>query len=771
MARYLTSSKIVLLYLIRIHIDGHITIDATGPVFSFLLSHVVPENTQGLSFADSDHRNVIPVSAFETLLAPLAAVKVGRTLWDVFLLYLWSVTTQAALYDFMTTLPAFLSKTKEQIQRESTTGQETRSNSGKIVRTSPLGAFIRRCHLEGDRLQFQDTIRLWEDFVAYRHGTRQAYDRKNAAEGRHSLDDNLTSFGIDASHPIAQIMYGHLETEEESTSGFSASDVERLMEYQVSELQRTGGRLPDSLRSRFSQMSKSGNSVPHIVHYLKFLDSWRAGDYTSAHDNLRRYFDYTMHNRDRTFYQYALLNLAILHAEFRHFKEAVFAMQEAIGTARENQDSTCLNFCMSWLYHFGKTFPWEASAELRQRGLLGNEAENINFLKTRAKAAEQWSLLATAQLSEAKLLLQNGDSLAAVFENIAKADYVNVTLSVGPLSGAGLLMKASVFARVGLSQLASSYSELFLQSYSNDATAEDLVKCTSRLAILLVQQGRYDEASAMMDTIPERTLRVLKYNNYVAFYRGMLRLRRFLHRKNLEGASEIMRRLQGQGAPDLDLKLSLALLESSLLTRLGQTEAAMEIIEDLGKRYEFETPDVLAQVKLLNAKAALLCKVGHPHKGLTIIVRAVDTAYRALTLSALWESIAILSRILNELSENTAALSLLGAIVPQVLESQDCALAGLVYSLLADGYLGLARQEQEKPNKSIDLVNKAIEYIDLAFDQWQQVEDLDGQLDMLNKKAQIMRFKGDIGLANDLANRYFSLGKEYQEVANMLMTT
>ena len=81
-------------------------------------------------------------------------------------------------------------------------------------------------------------------------------------------------------------------------------------------------------------------------------------------------------------------------------------MQEAISTARENKDVTCLNFCMSWLYHFGKSFPAEMK-EIRDSGMLGSEAEGLAFLKSKAKDAEMWSLLSTSLLSEAKLGLQN----------------------------------------------------------------------------------------------------------------------------------------------------------------------------------------------------------------------------------------------------------------------------------------------------------------------------------------------------------------------------
>ena len=160
------------------------------------------------------------------------------------------------------------------------------------------------------------------------------------------------------------------------------------------------------MKSRLSQLSKTKATKPGLSHYLIYLDSWRAGDYASAFDNLHRYFDYSMQSRDRTFYQYALLNLAILQADFGCYSEAVPAMQEAIATARENKDVNCLNFCMSWLYHFNKAYP-EETKEIQNSGMLGSEVEALTFLKSKAKDAEMWSLLSTTLLSEANLGLQN----------------------------------------------------------------------------------------------------------------------------------------------------------------------------------------------------------------------------------------------------------------------------------------------------------------------------------------------------------------------------
>lgn len=111
-----------------------------------------------------------------------------------------------------------------------------------------------------------------------------------------------------------------------------------------------------------------------------------------------------MHNRDRTFYQYALLNLAILQKDFGCFSEAIAAINETIATARENKDMGCLNYSLSWLCHFSKAYP-DRLDEIRESGVLGTDKEGLNFLKIKAKESGMWGLLSTSLLSDAKVAL------------------------------------------------------------------------------------------------------------------------------------------------------------------------------------------------------------------------------------------------------------------------------------------------------------------------------------------------------------------------------
>lgn len=121
---------------------------------------------------------------------------------------------------------------------------------------------------------------------------------------------------------------------------------------------------------------------------------------------LHRYFDYTMHTREKSFYHYALLHMAILQADFGCFSEAVAAMNETIAVARENQDINCLNFSLSWLNHLCKAYP----SQMRKAGYVeGNssERENLAYLRTKAKELKLPPLLSSTLLRESTMIMSS----------------------------------------------------------------------------------------------------------------------------------------------------------------------------------------------------------------------------------------------------------------------------------------------------------------------------------------------------------------------------
>lgn len=410
MSRYLTPSKVTLLCLVSLYVEGTVPNTSAVPVLSFLISHILPlrpgESPRSPRAFTRDKKHAVSLDELEEVLSYHTSSIPGRSVWDLLLRKMWSLDCCDALETFFAEIHQIVEKSREEQIHDRDNGIEPVSDRMLLSRSSPLGAFVRRAQLEFTRLQFHDSVKLWRGFVKYRMPTYRAWARRHPSGGESAVDINLAELGLDSDSPIGQVVYRNIDYDSDDEAGVSTKDVEQLLSFQVEELQRIGGRVPDEVRDQLEYIISAGVTVPSMSHYIRFLDAWKAGDYPSSFDNLHRYFDYTVYSRDRSFYQYALLNLAILHADFGSYTEAVSAMQEAISIARESHDMNCLNFCMSWLYHFGKAFP-EEMKDVQNTGMLGSEKEGLAFLKAKAKETESWGLLSTMHLSEAKLDLQN----------------------------------------------------------------------------------------------------------------------------------------------------------------------------------------------------------------------------------------------------------------------------------------------------------------------------------------------------------------------------
>lgn len=238
MGRFLTPSKIVLLVLALIYTEDVVPTSSSETVLNLLIFRIIIDSISSAELLDQySHGSILDL---ERDLAGQPSVVPGRSVWDLLLKKLWSIDCSDALDAFITNLPALLAKTREQLLRERDEAIEP-VRAGKILRTSPLGVFIRRCHLEYTRLQFHDTAALWMDLVAYRMSTKSAFVRKNPGVLQNGLDVNLTHLGIDASHSLASIMFRPMmdSIENDRMKTFSKFDLEKLMEFQVSEMQST----------------------------------------------------------------------------------------------------------------------------------------------------------------------------------------------------------------------------------------------------------------------------------------------------------------------------------------------------------------------------------------------------------------------------------------------------------------------------------------------------------------------------------------------------
>lgn len=255
MTRYLTPSKIGLLALICLYTEGVVPNASTISILAFLVSHLLPPDPLKIapSIVSPGKNHAIPIEEFEEATSSHASAFPGRTIWDLFLKTIWAIDSCDALDSFFRNLSSLLGKSREEQQRERDSDTAQEANRMKLSRTSPLGAFVRRAQLEFTRLQFHDSVALWKSLIRYRLPTNHAWAKRNQIELENSVDANFIDLQVDANSLLEEVMYGDLYAKEEEKGGVSTNDVERLLDFQVGEMQSKF----DSENSRGVKLSAS----------------------------------------------------------------------------------------------------------------------------------------------------------------------------------------------------------------------------------------------------------------------------------------------------------------------------------------------------------------------------------------------------------------------------------------------------------------------------------------------------------------------------------
>ncbi|KAK3365022.1 anaphase-promoting complex subunit 5-domain-containing protein [Lasiosphaeria ovina] len=802
MSRFLTPAKIGLLALIELYTEEAVPNDSIVPVVKFIISHLVGRDLIDTSLsappdrwekADSTIGLIVSIREFEHVLGPLAAADrlPGRRLWDRFLEKLWCIDSLHALQEFFDRLPRLSAKTRDELRRMAERGENPPSGC-LLRRRTPFGRFVRKSRSQYSRLKFDHASELWKALVKYRQPTAGYWNRRNPHHGRLSFDSVLMTGeykwgpGTDA---LAVVAYGDmlLLGGQDDTVSVSTDDIECLLEFQIELIQKYGTRMPLDIRDRFSRLLKDSHLIPSLSHYLSFSDAWRSGEYPSSLDYLHRYFDYTVQSRNRVFYQYALMNVAIVQTDLGCHREAVATMLETVSVARENRDMTCLNFALNWFFHFSRAHP-DLVRDLENSSMLGSGKETLALLRTMAKESRMWILWSSALLSEAKLGLSGGESVSVALENMVRSSHMVVQRNMKTMMAAQLSMAITVWDRLGVTYLSGVTCDVFMRCHANRSVFDDELRVICRVAGLLAGRGKYEEAFEKLEAVDSNSLRAVESHQHWHIYRGILKLSRDLHHNNFEAADCLLSQLLQMSPDDLepDMIFVIDMLHVEALTRRGDYEPAFVKTDRLIAELRHDNRDIALRIRLLLTKAHLFDCTGRPEKGFTIAMRAASLAWRARLVALLWQAMGAIANVLNALSEFATAAELLVAVLPRCLETDMAYMTGTLYSLLADARMGQAGEKKkmteanrngragaptevfrgasaaptlaQKP--SDEFLTKAHEALDIAFGYFSLVEDVEMQCRVLAKNATLMRSMGDHVLSEEYAAKYVALKRE-----------
>jgi len=422
MARYLTPAKICTLIVVESYLQNRENPESDAKLLGLITQQLHPATNR----QDSSDGPPEDASAFSASLASIPSNFPGRTHYDDFVHAAWTTADLDQLHHLFDRLYGILTPEDPEDR--------------KVTPASPIGHFIRRCNVEWTRLRFADSLALLNAYKSYIESTWESWARTQpeAAQAYASKDSNADS--------VPGAIHGIPSTE---APMISSDDIDIALSTSIHSLQKLGARVSADLKAKLNSWlvnHQQASDTQNLHHFMNFFEAWRAGQYTLALEELHRYFDYSIASKGaaaggqgdgvKVYYQYALLHLSVLHADFERWEEALGTMEECIATgkwaalvdggrsyymsvsslantclARENQDTACLNFALSWLLYLRQAHNLPSVSSLRSLSALagdgGSEQDELAFLKAKAKDGKHWSLVSSTLLEEAKLELRH----------------------------------------------------------------------------------------------------------------------------------------------------------------------------------------------------------------------------------------------------------------------------------------------------------------------------------------------------------------------------
>ncbi|KAK7099099.1 anaphase-promoting complex subunit 5-like [Littorina saxatilis] len=255
-------------------------------------------------------------------------------------------------------------------------------NDCTIHRASVVGIFIRRLWLSFSQMSFSQLTSFLhrlhsyltgQPVMTYSHQVAESAARENAmGDGERRMSESFGGSLTDSlmsarGGPLGQsgLMAADLSaigvSGEREKMSFSQKQAEFFISQQAGllSLDENKALSPKQLQKKLSAMLEQHPDMAE-AHFLSYLNNLRVKEYCTAVHNLYHYFDRnaqltgeatgnSKRPEDEISRRYAALNLAALHFNFNHKREAKAALLEAIRMAQESNDHVCLQHALSWL--------------------------------------------------------------------------------------------------------------------------------------------------------------------------------------------------------------------------------------------------------------------------------------------------------------------------------------------------------------------------------------------------------------------------------------
>ncbi|KAF8948044.1 anaphase promoting complex subunit 5 [Haplosporangium gracile] len=342
--------------------------------------------------------------------------------------------------------------------------------------SSVMGLYVRKARIEFRKLSFEEVCKCYMALEIYS-----------------SALDRPTVFSPTDRRQQSQSPRG--------SALMSLFDVEKYLDTQTDKLSDPGqASIPDELLAHVYEIQ---SRMPALAktHYITCLHAQQMGDFEIAIQSLYRFFDYCISMQDQVLYQYALLNLAMLHARFSNYDQALVALEETIEMARSQLDQECLSYASNWLNRLTRTIPGTGSDI--------NKAQTLAELAGEMDEQSSQYLTSLNELNNAKQL--QGESTPRALESLVKASSINMRHSLEGVGGVVNLFQSKIWGAYGNHPLSSLYSQLQLKYRPSEADLSDATSGYTKHASDLTLNGHFEDALRVIEQakskFPSNTLK------------------------------------------------------------------------------------------------------------------------------------------------------------------------------------------------------------------------------------------------------------------------
>ncbi|CCH40484.1 Anaphase-promoting complex subunit 5 [Wickerhamomyces ciferrii] len=714
--------KVVILSLIAAYCAGVLPKKTHRPLLATIVKYI--EGPQSLVDTDNGGASANPpsldgiiASIRQTCLQtdPEEGVNYADDIEKRLLHALWSLKSVDSLH-------AFVDRSKSLLVNNYRHGREIIEKLSSsslpdylLTRSSFLGQFVTQCVASFYSGEFGDIELVWNSFVTFRGASKSEWAKKYSKRIPDISDtfgstENTDDFSVFAK-ALQSLPFENEETKEEYRL-ISKEDLEKLVNHQIHLLENYGAITSTELRQTLKLMTQSEASRVPSIYYIEYLECLNEANYEGAFNALHRYFDYMMSNRQTIFYHYALLCLATLHASFNCDSEAIRAIEESIDVARENNDSSCLHFLLSWLYNFMKDRP-----NLKHDFYVSAD-QLLQYLKANATDAPSFSY-STAYQSETTQIMLEGGSINSALESLTKSAYLSLTENDNATSFTShCALASSLWFRTGNFDLAKVYSDI---PVGLSASVSQKVFLNIRKAYFEFDNNNIDEAFKILDDQKPFAAVDIRLQKDLVGHKLLLLTEQCIRSSRYKMGELYLSRLLSQDHTDIDITGQTHYLEILLELKKGNAHKAYKKVSHHLSTFAKKPNNKYWFITFTLLNCQILCEGPVPTRALSIVIKCLQSSLRSGFTILLLRGVKILCQILQHLDQDQDVYNILLDCAPFFEQVPNHEIGLKSHQLLAKSLIALYDGNNLLKQQRIDQITLIISHIERSIDGFKKM--------------------------------------------------